>query len=161
MKILPKQELTNLHLVNTLFADLTGSDLYLAKQIKDAIDASLQADSTRTSSKPFFTQAINKLTHHHLYDTPASTGFRFCNAAPNGEALNLLWLRAEMLKQIKQLIRFKEATLIITNLKKAICPKGKRWTKKRQQEYDDTLFYLRTFSCSRIPSNTRLTLLFY
>ncbi len=161
MEKIPQQDLTSLHLVNTLFADLTGSDLYLAKQIKDAIDASLLEDRNRSSLKTFFTQAVRKLTSNHLEDTPSSYGFRFCNATPNEEPLDPLWLRAEMLQQIKHLIHYKEATLIVTNLKKAICPKGKRWTKKRQQEYDDTIVYLRTFTCARIPSQTRLTLLFY
>ncbi len=161
MEKIPQQDLTSLHLVNTLFADLTGSDLYLAKQIKDAIDASMLEDRDQSSLKTFFNQAVRKLTNHQMEATPSSYGFRFCNAAPNDNPLDPLWLRAEMLQQIKNLIQFREATLIVTNLKKAICPKGKRWTKRRQQEYDDTIAYLRTFTCARIPSQIRLTLLFY
>jgi len=161
MEKIPQQDLTSLHLVNTLFADLTGSDLYLAKQIKDAIDASLSKNRDQSSLKAFFNQAVRKLTSDHTEVAPSSYGFRFCNAAPNDNPLDPLWLRAEMLQQIKHLIQFNDATLIVTNLKKAICPKGKRWTKRRQLEYNDTIVYLRTFTCSRIPSKIRLTLLFY
>ncbi len=161
MEKISQQDLTNLHFLNTLFADLTGSDLYLAKQIKDAIDTFLLENENRSSLKTSFTQAVHKLTNHHLDDTRSSHGFCFCNASPDDNPLNLLWLRAEVFQQIKHLIHFKKATLIVTNLKKAICPKGRRWTQKRQQEYNDTLVYLRTFTCARIPSQTQLTLLFY
>lgn len=49
-----RDELRRLHFVNALFARLTGDDLYLAGQIRDAITFSLTELAEQTRAHPEF-----------------------------------------------------------------------------------------------------------
>src|SRR3954467_1356573 len=49
-----RDELRRLHFINALFADVTGHDLYLAQQIKEAIAFSLSELTDQTVAHPEF-----------------------------------------------------------------------------------------------------------
>ena len=61
---------------------------------------------------------------------------------------------------LKHLARYRESTLLITNLRPALIPPEKRATAKRQREYDDALAFIRELAAARTAPRANLQLLF-
>jgi len=65
-----------------------------------------------------------------------------------------------VLAGLKDLARFREATLLVTNLRPALCPPNHRWTARRQQEYDEALALIRDLAAARSRASASLNILF-
>lgn len=163
----PLAQLRRLHFLNSLFAPLTGHDLYLAQQIDAAITTSLgdaQPDRTIGSeldqpSDPSFANAAAKLFEHLCSALPAH-GFFHWDAGADDTGAAPLFARAGLMQGLKQLAGYRESTLLVTNLRAAQCPPDRRWTKRRRRDYDDTLAYLSELAAARSGHHTNLKLIF-
>lgn len=163
----PKDDLRRLHLVNALFAQLTGHDLYLAEQIKSAIAFSLAELEEQTASDPelagrydaAFTAAAARLLGHFFEQQP-DHGFFHWDAAQTATSATPLFARAELMAGLKKLTRFPEATLLVTNLRPALLPPERRATARRERDYAETLAYIRDLAAARTTRTGNLQLLF-
>lgn len=159
--------LKRLHLINALFAQVTGNDLYLAEQIKEAIAFSLSELETQTRDHPeyatrydaAFTAAAARLLAEHFAHLPAH-GFFHWDAAATQTSATPLFARAELMTGLKRLAPFRESTLLVTNLRPALLPPEKRATPRREREYEETLAFIRDLAAARTPSHANLQLLF-
>jgi hypothetical protein len=162
-----RDELRRLHFINTLFAHVTGKDLYLANQIRSAIAFSLAELEAQAAAAPVtdegyaaaFNAAAAKLLDR-LYSRLPRHGFFHWDASRTLQSGTPLFARAEVMAGLKQLAPFKESTLLITNLRPAVFPPEKRETTRRHREYDDLLAFLRELTAARSPAGSDLTLLF-
>lgn len=160
-----RDELRRLHFINTLFADVTGHDLYLAQQIANAIAFSLAELAEQTSANPEFAAkydtAFNTAAAHLLAkilgDRPAH-GFFHWDAALSPAAATPLFARAELIAGLKKLARFRESTLLVTNLRPALIPR--RATARRQRDYEEALAFIRELTAARTTRSANLQLLF-
>ena len=160
-------KLRRLHFLNSLFAPLTGSDLYLAEQIDAAITTDLDEAVGHTGSEgspvephdPAFVAAAAKLFARICSAQPRH-GFYHFDAAADDTGASPLFARAGLMQGLKQLATFPESTLLVTNLRSAHCPPTKRWTERRRREYDDTLAFIRKLAASRSRRHANLNLLF-
>ncbi|HYC71659.1 MAG TPA: hypothetical protein VEB66_10660 [Opitutaceae bacterium] len=152
-------QLRRLHFLNALFAPLTGSDLYLARQIDAAITTSLEEAVEREPSDPAFVAAAAQLFARLCGANPRH-GFFHWDAAGHPAASSPLFARAGLMDGLKRLSRFPESTVLVTNLRAAHCPPDRRWTGRRQREYDDTLSLLQQLAAARSRRGTQLNLLF-
>ncbi len=164
---LDRDEVRRLHFINTLFAHVTGQDLYLAQQIKAAIAFNLaeleELAATGPITEPGYTAAFNEAAATllgKLYSALPRHGFFHWDALQNLHSGTPLFARAEVMSGLKQLAPFRESTLLITNLRPAVVPPERRETPKRLREYDDLLTFLRDLTAARSPSGSDLTLLF-
>jgi hypothetical protein len=156
-----------LHYINALFAHLTGHDLYLAQQIKEAIAFSLIELEEQMKSHPdfvakydaAFNAAAGKLLTDCFRHQPKH-GFFHWDAARTQSSATQLFARAELMEGIKQLSPFHEATMLITNLRPALLPLGHNKKQQREQEYAEALEFIRDLAAARIPRFTNLQLLF-
>ena len=164
---LDRDDLARLHWVNALFSRLTGSDLYLAEQIKAAIAFSLAELEEQTSADPssadkydaaFARSAVALLTR--LFDGVPGHGFYHWDASLGMAAATPLFARNEVMAGLKQLARFRESTLLITNLRPALLPENRRATARRQREYEETLHLIRDLAAARSSASANLQLLF-
>jgi hypothetical protein len=153
------EDLRRLHFINALFADLTGHDLYLAQQIQAAITTSLTEAENRPPSDPAFTAAAARLLER-LFDGQQDHGFFHWDAAESTAAATPLFTRRHVLEGLKSLARFRESTLLVTNLRPAHCPPDRRWTARRQREYEESLALIRDLAAARIRPSASLNLLF-
>jgi len=87
-------------------------------------------------------------------------GFFHWDAANSRHAATPLFARAELMAGLKELIPFEESTLLVTNLRPALLPPGKRMTAKRKKEYDDALAFIRELAAKRTRRHAHLQLLF-
>lgn len=162
-----RDALRRLHLVNALFAQVTGNDLYLAEQIKEAIAFSLSELETQMRDHPeyalrydaAFTEAAARLLAGHFAHLPTQ-GFFHWDAARTQTSATPLFARAELMAGLKQLAPYRESTLLVTNLRPALLPPERRTTPRREREYEEALAFIRDLAAARTPSHASLQLLF-
>jgi hypothetical protein len=61
---------------------------------------------------------------------------------------------------LKQLARFRESTLLVTNLRPALLPEDKRATPRRKKEYDEVLTFIGELAAARTKPHAQLDLIF-
>lgn len=162
-----RDNLKRLHLVDGLFAHVTGHDLYLAEQIKEAIAFSLVELEQQTRDRPelaatydaAFNAAAAALLTRFFQHVPRH-GFFHWDAASSVFAATPLFARAELLGGLKSLATFQESTLLVTNLRPALLPADRRATLRRQQEYADTLRFVQDLIAARTRRSAQLRVLF-
>jgi hypothetical protein len=160
-------DLRRLHFINALFAHVTGDDLYLAEQIKEAIAFSLSELEDQTREHPEFAAkydaAFNasaaRLLENFFADRPRH-GFFHWDALSTLTSATPLFARAELMTGLKRLTPFRESTLLVTNLRPALLPPEKRATARRQREYEEALAYIRDLTAARTAPSADLRLLF-
>ncbi|MBI5770600.1 MAG: hypothetical protein HZA93_22675 [Verrucomicrobia bacterium] len=162
-----RDELRRLHFIDALFAHVTGHNLYLAKQIKSAIAFSLAELETQTAAHPEFAAKYDAAFNAAAADLLASLfgdlprhGFFHWDAALTPEAATPLFARAELMAGLKQLARYRESTLLVTNLRPALIPPSKRATPRRQRDYEEALGFIRALAAARTARSAELQLLF-
>lgn len=162
-----QDELRRLHFVNALFSQITGDSLYLAQQISRAIAFSLPELEQQAAESPelagqfdaaFYRQAARLL--EQFCTGGDKRGFFHWDAANTRHAATPLFARAELMAGLRELARFKEATLLVTNLRPALVPDGARATPRRKREYAETLAFIRELAASRTARHAHLQLLF-
>ena len=167
-------DLPALHLLNTVFAGITGQDLYLAEQMKAGIEQALAdqgvaivapADSGSEAGLAVtpvsFAAAVQLLQRKFGGGTDdLRHGFAHCDAAQSPAAADSLWTREQVLAALKRLSPYQEATLLITNLHATFCPPGRRWTERRRTAYREVLDFLAALALARKRERAQLTLMF-
>jgi hypothetical protein len=162
-----RDDLTKLHYINALFARVTGSDLYLAEQIKSAItfsladlEAEVAADPSRAAHyDAAFADAAVTLLGKRFAEMPGH-GFYHWNAARTLTSATPLFARDEIMTGLKHLARFRESTLLVTHLRPALLPDTQRATPRRTRDYEETLQFIRDLAAARTPASAHLQLLF-
>ncbi len=61
---------------------------------------------------------------------------------------------------LRQLAPFRDATLLVTNLRPALLPPGARATARRRRDYEEALAFIRDLAAARTVRGTNLQLLF-
>jgi len=167
MPPLPRQDLRRLHLINALFAHVTGHDLYLANQIKDAITFSLAELEAQTAVHPDFAakydaefNAAAALLLAKRFSHLPQRGFFHWDAALTPTAATPLFARAELMTGLKHLAPYRESTLLVTNLRPALIPPNRRLTPRRQRDYEEALAFIRDLAAARTTRSADLQMLF-
>lgn len=162
-----RDDLRRLHFINALFASVTGQDLYLANQIKEAIAFSLAELEAQTAAHPelaarydaAFTAAAARLLTR-FFDGQPNHGFYHWDAAATETSATPLFARDGLMRGLKHLAPFPQSTLLVTNLRPALLPPDRRETPKRRREYEDTLAFLRDLAAARTAPSANLHLMF-
>jgi hypothetical protein len=162
-----RDELRRLHYINALFAHVTGQDLFLANQIRAAIAFTLTDLEAQTAADPSLAETYSEAFNAaaavllaKLHSQLPRHGFFHWDASRTLQSGTPLFARAEVMTGLKQLAPYRQATLLITNLRPAVLPPERRETPKRKREYDDLLAFLRELTAARSTAESELTLLF-
>jgi hypothetical protein len=162
-----REDLRRLHFINALFAHATGQDLYLAEQIKSAIALSLADLESQLSEHPEFAprydRAFNAAAAEllaRLFARQPYHGFFHWDASLSLAAATPLFTRAEVMAGLRHLAPFRESTLLVTNLRPALIPPGRRATAQRLRDYEEALAFIRDLAAARSLRGSNLQLLF-
>lgn len=162
-----RESLRRLHFINTLFAHVTGHDLFLAEQIRGAIAFSLRELEAQTVAHPHlaarYDEAFNAAAAELLarvFTRQGRRGFFHWDAGLTLAAATPLFTRAEIMAGLRQLAPFRESMLLVTNLRPALLPPGRRATARRQREYAEALAFIRELAAARTVRGAELQLLF-
>jgi hypothetical protein len=167
MPVRSRDDLRRLHFINALFAHATGQDLYLAEQIKSAIAfdlAELEAqvaahpETARTYDTAFNAAAVNLLVG--VFAHQPMHGFYHWDASLTLASATPLFTRAEIMAGLRHLARYRESTLLVTNLRPALIPPRLRATARRKKDYEDALAFIRELAAARSVRGANLHLLF-
>jgi hypothetical protein len=160
-------DLRRLHFINALFAHATGQDLYLAEQIRSAISFSLAEFEEKIAAHPWA-----KKTYEVMFNAAAATllvkvfagqplhGFYHWDASLTLASATPLFTRAEVMAGLRALAPFRDATLLITNLRPALIPPSGRSTARRKRDYEEALAFIRALAAARTVRGANLQLLF-
>ena len=162
-----RDDLRRLHFINALFAHATGQDLYLAEQIKAAIAFSLAELEEQSAAQPelagkydaAFNAAAAALLAKLFSHLPRH-GFFHWDASLTLAAATPLFTRAEVMSGLRHLAPFREATLLVTNLRPALIPPTRRATPRRKRDYEEALAFIRDLAAARTVRGSNLQLLF-
>ena len=167
MPVRSRDDLRRLHFINALFAHATGQDLYLAEQIKEAISFSLAEFESKVA-----TQSDVDGSYDALFNAAAATllakvfgqqlqhGFYHWDAALTLASATPLFTRAEVMTGLRSLAPYRDATLLITNLRPALIPPSLRATARRKRDYEEALAFIRALAAARTVRGSNLQLLF-
>jgi hypothetical protein len=165
--ISPRDELRRLHFINALFTRLTGDDLYLARQIQEAISFSLTEFAAQTHEHPEFAarydvafNAAAAVLLEKFFIGQAEHGFFHWNALQTLTSATPLFARAELMAGLKRLAPYRQATLLVTNLRAALLPPELVPTQRRHREYAEALTYVQDLTAARTRPDADLRLLF-
>jgi hypothetical protein len=162
-----RDDLRRLHFINALFAHATGQDLYLAEQIKEAISFNLTEFETKIAEHPWAAKAYDS-----MFNAAAATllvkvfarhplhGFFHWDASLTLASATPLFTRAEVMVGLRSLAPYRNATLLITNLRPALIPPKSRATARRTREYEEALVFIRDLAAARTVRGSNLQLLF-
>jgi hypothetical protein len=162
-----RDDLRRLHFIDGLFAHVTGHDLYLAQQIKAAIACSLTELAAQmeenpglaaTSDATFNAAAADLLSK--LFTHLPRHGFYHWDASLTLASATPLFTRAEVMTGLKHLARYREATLLVTNLRPALIPPARRATARRKRDYEEALAFIHDLAAARTSRSAKLQLLF-
>ena len=161
-----REDLRRLHFINALFAHTTGQDLYLAAQIRDAIALSLAEFVRQNAAHPEFAHrydaAFNAAAAEllaRLFARQPRHGFFHWDASLTLASATPLFTRAEIMTGLKKLAPFREATLLVTNLRPALLPPSARATARRKRDYEEALAFIRDLAAARTVRGSNLQLL--
>ena len=167
MAIRSGDDLRRLHFINTLFAHATGQDLYLAEQIKAAISFSLSEFEAKITAHPWAAK-----TYETMFNAAAATllvkvfagqphhGFYHWDASLTLASATPLFTRAEVMAGLRKLAPYRDATLLITNLRPALIPPHARATARRKKDYEEALAFIRELAAARTVRGSNLQLMF-
>jgi hypothetical protein len=162
-----RDDLRRLHFINALFAHATGQDLYLADQIKSAIALSLTELESQLAEHPEFAQrydaAFNAAAAEllaRLFARQSRHGFFHWDASLTLAAATPLFTRAEIMAGLRHLAGYREATLLVTNLRPALLPPQRRATARRKRDYAEALAFIRDLAAARTARSSNLQLMF-
>ncbi len=162
-----RDDLRRLHLIDGLFAHVTGHDLHLARQIKEAIAFSLAEFEAQTRAHPDYAAKYDAAFNAAAADLLAKLfthlprhGFYHWDASLTLASATPLFTRAEVMAGLKHLARYRESTLLVTNLRPALLPPSRRATARRKREYEDALAFIHELAAARTARSAKLHLLF-
>jgi len=151
-----RPDLPALHLLNSVFAGITGQDLYLAAQLKAGIEQALAETGGKAVAPGAFAQAVADLQARFGGDA-ARRGFFHWDAGDSPASPDSLWSRQQVLDGLKRLAPYAEATLLITGLREALCPQGRRWTDRRREAYREALAFFDALTAARKRTSAQVT----
>lgn len=75
---------------------------------------------------------------------------------PQLEDFSPLWIRQAIVSEMKKLAGCREALLLVTGLRDAVCPPGKYWTQARQTQYQRVRGWIDELACAWASRGSKL-----
>lgn len=100
---------------------------------------------------------VKKLARLHFGEQgePENTGFSHWHV-PELEVFSALWIRQAIVSEMKKLAGRREALLLVTGLRDAVCPSGKYWTQARQSQYERVRGWIDELVCAWATRGSKL-----
>ncbi|MGB0370332.1 MAG: hypothetical protein ACPGN3_03215 [Opitutales bacterium] len=149
---------SKLHTINQLFSAASGTDAYQAEQISAALRYAQNQDNPfKRNAKPF-DEEVRELIQMHLDQKSDTHGVAVWDLREHD--YDPLWIRYQIVNQLRRIAGYPEASLIVVGLRNSICPKGKYFTESRKQRYQQAVEYIENLALNYCTQRTKLNLLF-
>ena len=150
--------IVKLHTLNNLLSLVANTDPDVASHVRSAINFTLQnATPGGPDEDELLTNAEQLLRMHHI-NKDDSLPFHHCDF--RAESYDPLWLQAHFKNALRQLSGYPRALVLITGLRRMICPPSHLWTERRQMQYSNAIHYMEELAAEYTSAKTHLYLLF-
>lgn len=100
---------------------------------------------------------VDRLASLHFGDNGQPDSFAFTHwHVPRLEDFSPLWIRQAIVIEMKKLAGRRKAFLLVTGLRDAVCPRGKYWTKGREQQYQRVRSWIDELACAWATRGSQL-----
>jgi len=153
-----KQSLSQLHNLNALLHLATLSSEESAQDIRKAIDFTMEGALDEDGPTPFTLDETARVLLSLHTGQNVQPAFALCDL--RAQEFEPLFLREKLMQPLRKLAGCPEAILLVTGLRRMVCPPGKRFTQKRQQQYQSCRSYIEDLAKEHSAPTTRMHLLF-
>ncbi len=153
----PSEHGPQLHTLNSLLTLATGTDPELARQIRAAIEFSMQDATPGGPDQNSLALAAETLLKLHMKDRP-ETAFELLDL--RDDAYDPLFIRKRLILALRKLAGHPRAILLTTGLRRMVCPPGRRWTRRSRERYQSIKGYIEEVAAANSSPRTVLHLLF-
>lgn len=126
------EEMARLHCLQALFPEWTGQDMFLLKQLKEAIEISFQQGASSDTFENFSRTAAD-LREQTPGKLPASHAFISLDFS--GKTWDPLFAREEIIHHLKRNAGTDDIFLLIRGLRRALFPAARYRTKARDKAH--------------------------
>ena len=148
--------LDQLRSLNEIFASAGSSNVEQAEHARKAIDFYGSEQKNNADCNPSLESGAAKLAQLHLGQATTS-GISYCHwHVPNTESTSPLWIRHAIVAEMKKLAGRRYALLLVTGLREAICPEGKRWTNARECQFRLVRNWINELACAWASRESKL-----
>lgn len=152
---MPRSEpLEQLRTLNELLARISDSEK--SEHARRALEFFYREHPEEVALVQFDTY-IEKLARLHFGEEgePESLAFTHWHV-PLLDDFSPLWIRQAIVAQMKRLAGRREALLLVTGLRDAVCPPGKYWTKSRESQYQRVRGWIDELVCAWASRGSKL-----
>jgi len=142
--------------LNKMMALAVGSDPGLVRELSAAIEFIEKNSGPTEPAYRSLTRCAHNLLHLHLHG--ARCGFSHCDL--RRDAFDPLWIRSKVLGSLRHLAHRRNAVILISGLRRVLCPPGRYWTKRVQRDYLEMQGMIEALCARYAPRRMNLRLIF-
>lgn len=152
------EDLARLHCLKALFPDWTGEDLFLLRQLKGSIEASMRQQPDLPDTFEIFSSMANCL--RETSPNPAPQSHAFVRLDFSGQTWDPLFARQLIVHKLKQQAGTDNVFLLISGLREALFPAAKYRTRAREAAYSDATRFIDQLARHWTTDSCRVHLLY-
>lgn len=136
-----------LRTLNEILARTSASDIESAENARRALEFfSLEQEDHNVQI--CLRDCADKLARLHLGGNDEGELAYAHWHVPALEDFSPLWIRQAIVTEMKKLAGRRQSLLLVTGLRETICPEGKKWTSKRQAQYERVRDWIDVLACA-------------
>ena len=152
------EDLARLHCLQALFPDWTDNDLFLLKQVKESIEASIRQQPDVPDTFEMFSKMATCLREQSPSPVPSSHAFIRLDFT--GKTWDPLFARQEIARELKRNAGTDHIFLLIRGLREALFPAARYRTQRRDAAYADATCFIDELSRHWSTQSSRVHLLY-
>ena len=147
--------LTNLNNLVSLLEGATACNN--ASQLNVALEFLRANDPEPEMTRISFEHCVSQVVHFHF---PSEEECKHAHWDAREEETDPLWIRSSIQKRMTVLKGHSKALLIVSNLRQAMKPAGRRWTRRREAAYRESIQSIEEIAASNATPDQKLSILF-
>ena len=154
-----RDDYTRLQNLNALFSVIGSSSTNEETlQLQRTLTFMRENDNDAQMTVKSFEHCIEQVVRFHF---PQDRGFPFTHWNARSVSIDPLWVRASVLEFIKSFQGKMRGLLLVSGLRESLMRGGKRWTVKKEHEYQELRSFIEGLVLRYATSQQDLTVLFF
>lgn len=154
-----RDDYTRLQNLNALFSVIGSSSTNEETlQLQRTLSFMRENDNDAQMTVKSFEHCIEQVVRFHF---PHNRGFPFTHWNARSVSIDPLWVRASVLEFIKSFQGSMRGLLLVSGLRESLLRGGKRWTAKKEREYQELRYFIESLVLRYANVDQDLTVLFF
>jgi hypothetical protein len=154
-----RDDYTRLQNLNALFSVIGSSSTNEETlQLQRTLTFMRENDNDAQMTVKSFEHCIEQVVRFHF---PQDRGFPFTHWNARSVSIDPLWVRASVLEFIKSFQGKMRGLLLVSGLRESLMRGGKRWTVKKEREYQELRSFIEGLVLRYATAQQDLTVLFF